>query len=177
MVLEPSLLEGTLQLQYPFCLQVTAPGMWVLTGPYLCPSYPPQGLCLYILSCRKSVPPVFRLLSETVVLYTVVVSKGLWANVSSGSSFHYLDPDTILSHFLNYLFITSQANLFKMYLLAYVFFFCEFTCESIWIFFFFSLSIPFIHFSHPPPPATTNQLPISISLVFFGFVLLCVFHI
>ena len=45
------------------------------------------GGLLQVLNCRKSVLLVFRLFSEIVVLYVVVVSVSSWDNVSSGSSY------------------------------------------------------------------------------------------
>lgn len=52
---------------------VTAPGVWVLPRPHLCPLLPvSMWPLLYILSCRKSVLLVFMLFSERVV-YVVVV--------------------------------------------------------------------------------------------------------
>ena len=52
---------------------------------------------------------------------------------------------------------------------------CEFTCESVFIFLCLTLWFPFTHFFHPHllPPAATNVLSVSMSLVFdFWFVAL-----
>ena len=84
------------RLGFPYHLLLFAPGMWVLTRPRLCPSYPSQrGLSLF-LSYRKSVLLVFRSFSEVVVLRIVVVLVCPW-EVKSGSFYStiYIQNQTL----------------------------------------------------------------------------------
>lgn len=68
----------------------------------MCLSLPPISLWpfLCILSCRKYVLLVFKLFSEIVVLFVVVVLVYLWEEVCSGSSYFAILIQTSLSLFL-----------------------------------------------------------------------------
>lgn len=109
--------------------------------------------CLYILSCRKSVLLVFRLVSEMVVLYVVAVSVCPWDDMSSGSSYsailiqipYYLTfKFTFLNYWLGWPFFIMYFN-------------CECTCESVLIFPFFNFVIPLHSFLPPPPLASSSH--------------------
>ena len=60
-------------------------GVWILTRPRLCPSYPSQ--CGFFSLVVKVFLLGFRLVSEIVSLYVVVILMCLWKKMCQGSSY------------------------------------------------------------------------------------------
>lgn len=62
-------------------------GVWILTRPCLCPSYPSKCGFFFFFLVVKIFLLDFRLVSEIVSLYVVVILMCLWEGVSQGSSY------------------------------------------------------------------------------------------
>ena len=84
-----------------------------LTRLHFCSWSPSMWSFLYILSCRKSVPLIFRLFLETVVVLYVVVLIVLvypWEEVSSESSYSAISIPAGI--FLFFFFLQKLTSLF-----------------------------------------------------------------